>query len=145
MHVLICYRLGVIGRSIRIMRIIRGICLISQQRKHIAVPSRRIVSEILWHVFICYKLGVIGRSRIMRIIRGIYLISQQRKHIAVASRRIDSPIFYMFSSVTDWKIHPYENNKRNIFHISRKKTYSSSITENCFTNIVYVFICTDWE
>ena len=44
-YVFICYRLGVIGRSIRIMRIIRGIYLISQQRKHIAVASRRIVSQ----------------------------------------------------------------------------------------------------
>ena len=40
-----CFRLGVIGRAIRIMRIIRGIYLISQQRKHIAVASRRIVSQ----------------------------------------------------------------------------------------------------
>lgn len=38
-------RLGVIGRAVRIMRIIRGIYLISQQRKHIAIASRRIVSQ----------------------------------------------------------------------------------------------------
>ena len=39
------FRLGVIGRAVRIMRIIRGIYLISQQRKHIAIASRRIVSQ----------------------------------------------------------------------------------------------------
>ena len=81
----------------------------------------------------------------MRIIRGIYFISQERKHIAVASQRIVSQILYMFSYVqigSDWKIHPYyENNKRNISHTSTKKTYINSITENCFTNNVYVFIC----
>jgi hypothetical protein len=38
-------RLGVIGRGIRILRIVRGIYLISQQRKHLAIASRRIVSQ----------------------------------------------------------------------------------------------------
>ncbi|KAL4229892.1 Phosphatidylinositol 3 [Mactra antiquata] len=38
-------RLGVIGRSVRILRIVRGLYLISQQRKHIAAASRRIVSQ----------------------------------------------------------------------------------------------------
>lgn len=46
-NVLLCFpcRLGVIGRGIRILRIIRGIYLISQQRKLIAAASRRIVSQ----------------------------------------------------------------------------------------------------
>lgn len=38
-------RLGVIGRGVRILRIVRGIYLISQQRKHLAIASRRIVSQ----------------------------------------------------------------------------------------------------
>ncbi|XP_053400350.1 phosphatidylinositol 3,4,5-trisphosphate 3-phosphatase TPTE2-like [Mercenaria mercenaria] len=38
-------RLGVIGRGIRILRIVRGIYLISQQRKHLAVATRKIVSQ----------------------------------------------------------------------------------------------------
>lgn len=38
-------RLGIIGRSVRIMRIVRGIYLIFQQKKHIVRASRRIVSQ----------------------------------------------------------------------------------------------------
>ncbi|WAQ99158.1 TPTE2-like protein [Mya arenaria] len=38
-------RLGVVGRGLRILRIVRGIYLIYQQRKHLAVASRRIISQ----------------------------------------------------------------------------------------------------
>jgi len=43
-RLLIC-RLGVVGRGLRILRIVRGIYLIYQQRKHLAVASRRIISQ----------------------------------------------------------------------------------------------------
>ncbi|XP_052277815.1 phosphatidylinositol 3,4,5-trisphosphate 3-phosphatase TPTE2-like isoform X2 [Dreissena polymorpha] len=38
-------RLGVLGRIVRILRIVRGVYLIYQQHKHLAIASRRIVSQ----------------------------------------------------------------------------------------------------
>ena len=103
-YIFICYRLGVIGRSICIMRIIRGnLSHISTKKTYSSSITENCFTNIVY-VFICYRLGVNGKSIcIMRIIRGIYLIPQQRKHIAVASWRIVSQILYMFSSVTDWE------------------------------------------
>ena len=113
-----------------------NISYISTKKTHRSSVMENCFTNIVY-VFICYRLGVIGRSiRIMRIIRGIYLISLQRKHIAVTSQRIVSQIlcYHQLQVGSYRKIYPYnENNKRNISHISTKKTYSSSIKENCFT------------